>query len=256
MLEQLINICEIAAIAVTSFMIRKYVFLEPSLEPKKQRIFYMISAAVIALSYVFFGKDAAEIISLCLIGLNTFLSRKNKRFIGLVMMIPFPGIINGLLIPVLKLPPYIFSLGQKGSDIWQLMFYGVVFLAFSLFYFKGREWRKWFEDNAQGRELRRWEQILLCVIGVLMLVFSDENDISPQTISNIVMTVTIIVLIMQGNKQTYYHKQVSEMQFNIITMMADIVENRDDNTGGHIKRTAKYVEIIADELKKQGKYPE
>lgn len=256
MLEQLINICEIAAIAVTGFMIRKYVFLEPSLDPKKQRIFYILSAAVITLAYVLFGKDAAEMVSLGLIGLNTFLSRKNKRFIGLVMMIPFPGIINGLLIPVLKLPPYLFSLGQKEADIWQLTFYGVIFLALSLFYFKGREWRKWFEDNAQGRELRRWEQILLCVIGVLMLVFSDENDISPQTISNIVMTVTIIVLIMQGNKQTYYHKQVSEMQFNIITMMADIVENRDDNTGGHIKRTAKYVEIIADELKKQGKYPE
>ena len=44
------------------------------------------------------------------------------------------------------------------------------------------------------------------------------------------------------------------MQSGIITLMADIVENRDDNTGGHIKRTARYVEGIAGELKKRGAY--
>ena len=41
------------------------------------------------------------------------------------------------------------------------------------------------------------------------------------------------------------------MQFNMIAMMADLVENRDENTGGHIKRTAKFVEIIANALKRQ-----
>lgn len=256
MFEQFINICEVTAIAATGFLIRKYVFLEPSLQPKKQRLFYIISAAVIALGFLFFGKDTAEFISLALIGLNTFLGREKRRFLGLLLMIPFPGIINGLLIPILMLPPYLFSLSERETAIWQISFYGIVFALLAVFYFKGGKWRKWFNDNAQGRALRFGEKILLCVIGVLMLIFSDANDFSWQTVSNIVMTITIIVLIMQGNKRTYYHKQFSEMQFNIITMMADIVENRDDNTGGHIKRTAKYVEIIADELKKQGKYPE
>lgn len=254
MLEIILNLCEVTAIAIIGFLIRKYVFLEPSLQPKKQRIFYIISIAVIALGFVLFGKDAAEIICLGLIGLNTFLARKQSRFIGLLLMIPFPGIINGLLIPILRLPPYIFSFSERGAAIWQISFYGIVFVLLAVFYFAGGKWRMWFDDNAQGRELRSGEKILLCVIGILMLIFSDPNDISLQTISNIVMTITIIVLIMQGNKRTYYHKQFSEMQFNIITMMADIVENRDDNTGGHIKRTAKYVGVIADELKKEGKY--
>ncbi len=44
--------------------------------------------------------------------------------------------------------------------------------------------------------------------------------------------------------------------FILIAAMADIVENRDENTGGHIKRTARYVEIIAKTLKKQGKFPD
>ena len=38
---------------------------------------------------------------------------------------------------------------------------------------------------------------------------------------------------------------VMQMQNNLIVIMADIVENRDENTGGHIRRTAKYVEVIA-----------
>ncbi len=40
----------------------------------------------------------------------------------------------------------------------------------------------------------------------------------------------------------------------MITFMAEVVENRDDNTGGHIRRTAEYVESIAKELKRQGTY--
>ncbi len=74
------------------------------------------------------------------------------------------------------------------------------------------------------------------------------------SISAFVMTITIIVLIMQGNKRSFYHEQVSHMQSGMITFMAEIVENRDDNTGGHIRRTAKYVEDTAKELKRQGIY--
>lgn len=74
------------------------------------------------------------------------------------------------------------------------------------------------------------------------------------SVSAFVMTVTIIVLIMQGNKRSFYHERVSHMQSGMITFMAEVVENRDDNTCGHIRRTAEYVERIAKELKKQGTY--
>ncbi|MGN1305288.1 MAG: HD-GYP domain-containing protein, partial [Oscillospiraceae bacterium] len=45
-----------------------------------------------------------------------------------------------------------------------------------------------------------------------------------------------------------------KLQKSLITTMADLVENRDENTGGHIQRTAKYVEIIARKLKSEKKY--
>ena len=49
-------------------------------------------------------------------------------------------------------------------------------------------------------------------------------------------------------------RQLTEIQHNIILTMADIVESRDENTGGHIKRTAAYVEIISKKLREQGKF--
>ena len=47
---------------------------------------------------------------------------------------------------------------------------------------------------------------------------------------------------------------ISKMQYNIITVFADMVENRDENTGEHIHRTAAFVGIIARQLKRENKY--
>lgn len=49
-------------------------------------------------------------------------------------------------------------------------------------------------------------------------------------------------------------RRISDMQHNIILTMADIVESRDENTGGHIRRTAEYVKIIAENLRESGKF--
>lgn len=43
---------------------------------------------------------------------------------------------------------------------------------------------------------------------------------------------------------------ILEMQDKLILGMADMVESRDSNTGGHIKRTSKVVEILIQEIKK------
>ncbi|MCH5252804.1 MAG: HD-GYP domain-containing protein, partial [Lachnospiraceae bacterium] len=78
--------------------------------------------------------------------------------------------------------------------------------------------------------------------------------IGISSVASFIMTITIIVPIMQGNKRSFYHEQVSNMQSGMISFMAEVVENRDDNTGGHIRRTAKYVEDIAKALKRKGVY--
>lgn len=276
---EILGILETAAIAASGFLIKKYVFLEPDMEVKKQRIFYGVSFLLIGIVFLLFGKDTASLAALFMIGLNICLGRKKHRLRGIVLMIPFPGIINGLLLPVLLVPPYLLTMPAKETRVYQLVFYGILSVLLILFYVKGQEWRSWFHKNMQHRSLRKSEKYLLWVVGILMLLFSNSTAmqiavdggnvrvadtiygqglvsfIGISSISAFVMTITIIVLIMQGNKRSFYHERISGMQSGMITLMAEIVENRDDNTGGHIKRTAKYVEMIAEELRERGAYP-
>lgn len=46
-------------------------------------------------------------------------------------------------------------------------------------------------------------------------------------------------------------KHVKEVQDKMILGMANMIENRDNNTGGHIKRTSKCIAIIAEELRRR-----
>lgn len=275
---ELLELLETAAIAVCGFLIKKYIFLEPDMEGKKQRSFYCVSFILIGIVFLILGKDAATMAALFLIGLNICLGRKKHRLRGLALMIPFPGIINGLFVPVLLVPPYLFALSAQETQIYQFLFYGLLSVLLILFYVKGKKWRSWFHENMQNRSLRKSETYLLWMVGILMLVFSNEvatqlaaeeahmqaaagayahrltSFIGISSIAAFIMTVTIIALIMQGNKRSFYHERVSSMQSGMITFLAEVVENRDDNTGGHIRRTAKFVECIARELKRKGIY--
>lgn len=277
---EILEILETAAITISGFLIKKYVFLEPDMEAKKQRFFYLISFFLIGSVLWSFGKDAATMAALFMIGFNTCLGRKEHRLSGLFLMIPFTGIINGIFVPVLLVPPYFFALSEQETSVYRFIIYGVLAVLLFLFYVKGKNWRSWFHENMQHRNLRKSEKYLLWAIGILLMFFSSTDSAAMQvvvggknvwtaenmswrgmvsyigvsSISAFVMTITIIVLIMQGNKRSFYHERVSNMQSGMITFMAEVVENRDDNTGGHIRRTAKYVERIAKELKRQGIY--
>lgn len=52
------------------------------------------------------------------------------------------------------------------------------------------------------------------------------------------------------------NKRITRMQNEIIINFAEMVEARDNSTGNHIKKTAFYVEAIAKELQKNGKFTE
>ncbi|MCR5251547.1 MAG: HD domain-containing protein [Lachnospiraceae bacterium] len=51
-------------------------------------------------------------------------------------------------------------------------------------------------------------------------------------------------------------ESTAKMQDGLIITMADMVENRDSDTGAHIQKTAGYVKIIAEALMKKGYYAE
>ena len=53
-----------------------------------------------------------------------------------------------------------------------------------------------------------------------------------------------------------FSENVMKMQDGLIVLIADMVENRDSDTGNHIQKTASYVQIILDGLKRKGYYAE
>ncbi len=52
----------------------------------------------------------------------------------------------------------------------------------------------------------------------------------------------------------HYSEATAQMQNGLIITMADMVENRDSDTGAHIQKTAEYVRIILNGLKEKGYY--
>ncbi len=52
------------------------------------------------------------------------------------------------------------------------------------------------------------------------------------------------------------NETINKMHTAFLITLADMVESRDENTGDHVRKTASYVKIILDELKREGVYTE
>lgn len=64
----------------------------------------------------------------------------------------------------------------------------------------------------------------------------------------------------QDNLEQYLNEKIQEktkyikdIQRKVVLGMANMIENRDNNTGGHVRRTSDIIHIIVDEIIKQGK---
>jgi len=49
-------------------------------------------------------------------------------------------------------------------------------------------------------------------------------------------------------------EQIKRLQEAIVSVLADMIENRDKITGGHVERTSMYVQFIIEEMKARGLY--
>ena len=79
----------------------------------------------------------------------------------------------------------------------------------------------------------------------------DETEILYREICEMALNVA-----EQMRDIRHYADATAQMQNGLIITMADMVENRDSDTGAHIQKTAAYVKIIVEGLKKKGYYPE
>ena len=58
-------------------------------------------------------------------------------------------------------------------------------------------------------------------------------------------------LVSEIDKKTAH---IRKMQAKLLVSMADVIENRDGNTGGHIKRTSHVIKILLDTMKEDGAF--
>lgn len=70
------------------------------------------------------------------------------------------------------------------------------------------------------------------------------------------LAVTIVIVGIYINQENPAAKELSHYHDEMVMGFATLVEKRDDSTGGHIRRTSLYVELLAKELRRRGYYKE
>lgn len=106
---------------------------------------------------------------------------------------------------------------------------------------------------------RRWHYIeshkrssILTYLLALVIVTAIQF-IFPETLITSI-AVTIFILGAYVNQENPALRELSRFHTEAVMSFANLIENRDNNTGGHIKRTSRYVELIANELRERGHY--
>lgn len=109
--------------------------------------------------------------------------------------------------------------------------------------------------------IKRWSYIetnkrmniltfLICASGIAIF-----QGIFPEILMTSVI-VTLFNICIYLNQETPVYEELSNYHDEMIMGFATLVESKDGSTGGHIKRTTAYVNLLANELSKRGLYKE
>ena len=231
MIYEVFAVSEMVVMFISLFMSERYVFLERGLEQKKQRWFYAITLISFIASYYLINDMVAMYLLMVAAGLNISLARKEHRIRGFFLIIPIAGIVNGLMVPIISLPVSMQDISLEQMILYSCIIYAVVISLLLLFWIKGKNWRNKFNEELEYRHMHKWERFLLCMVGTLMMFYANTLSTMPSTnsdseiivnqlfvnmymmgITAFVLTVTIIILVMQGNKRCYYYEKTLDMQ--------------------------------------------
>ncbi len=194
---------------------------------------------------------------------SAYTGRKKRKWLAFFEILPIIGCIDGVweVIDALKrrFPNVLYQ------DIFEfaviLLLLGIIGLTI---------WKKPRAVTILIRDIRTRaltvrEEIVVWIVGVWLALYNVGIDdiITANTTPSIVGYISMLNFIVGGivfayvinsNYRYYYFKKTMQLQMSLITTVAELIENRDANTGGHIQRTSRYVEIIARQLKREGKF--
>lgn len=101
------------------------------------------------------------------------------------------------------------------------------------------------------RNIKSEKRIGIVTYVSVVMLFSIVQMIFPEMLITSA-AVTTMVLGVYLNFEDSALKELADYYRETVVSFATLVENRDKSTGGHIVRTAKYVGLITDELKRKG----
>lgn len=90
---------------------------------------------------------------------------------------------------------------------------------------------------------------------IMLVGVTGVQMIFPETLITSI-GVTIFILGVYMNSEDPALMELSRYHSETVMSFANLIENRDSSTGGHIKRTSRYVQLIAEELCRRGYYKE
>jgi len=258
---------------IAMFLIQRYVFLERGLDKTKQKIYYVVTITIGIIICTFSSVEMASVFAMLVCGLNIMLAREKHKLSGFFLVIPIVGMMDGLVIPIMVLPDSLISFDKNGWILYQVGVYVIVIVLLLLFYKQGKEWRERFELEMRQRYVQKWEQVLLWIVGCMMMLFSvfmtrDVESIShafgvgvakdiaasmiAEGLMSFVLTITTIILIMQGNKRSYYNgiaesrrESGERLTIQMVKALANTIDAKDSYTNGHSTRVAEYSVMIA-----------
>lgn len=265
-----------AAYLVVSMLIAQFVFLIPSMKRMFNHFLYVLSSLAISLLVcLLWGFVPALISDGILLGVYIYItgSPGKWRYLQTFKLFPILGMSLGLLMPPLDIPVMLLTMSTESKEGYALVYYLSILIGLFLLCVMCDTSIRSFCREAGNRRLGTWERFLLYIVGSLMLVVVPElavyDRITPgqvlrsgafinlRCVNSLIcfaVTLTVGMLAVRASRSAFLRDQVMQMQNNLIITMADIVENRDENTGGHIRRTARYVEIIARKLQAEHRY--
>lgn len=95
--------------------------------------------------------------------------------------------------------------------------------------------------------------ILSCIL--ILAGVTGYQMIFPDTLISSI-GVTLIILSAYLNQEDPAVTELNRYNEEMVLGFATLIESRDENTGGHVKRTTRYVKLLSEELHRRGMYRE
>lgn len=161
-------------------------------------------------------------------------------------LIYLPLLVNCVLV-VMSINSLEYRVGKQsnysmGIPAYTCYITGSIYVLLTVFVF----YKRW---NYMEREKRR---VLLTVLLTIAAVMAYQMFVPDALITSLGFCIMIVMI--YANMENPSKKRLDQYHQELIQCFANVLESRDGSTGGHVKRTSAYVNLLAEELNNRGLY--